>query len=226
MKQIIQILIVFLLFSCTKVGVSQIEINAVDKVLQFYGGQVNRAIGFKTSNGKKTDYFKLKVNKSQLLQNDQKYLAEHAGNIAYLFYSNLKKEKSNYDEIRVSIELENGESRNYNFPLSQLKEIESLYPIIEKTNEFINNEDYKSLANQFSDKIGTNENELHKIFDDLHSRFGNTKQIQFQGFSFEKDNAFGNYISIKEALVLDRNSGAMYLSFDPKTKQLIGINFP
>ena len=226
MKQIIQIIIIFFLLSCNKVGVSQIEKNAVNNVLQFYGGEINRAIGFKTSNGKKTDYFELKVNKSQLLQNDQKYLTEHAGNIAYLFYTNLKNEKSNYDEIRVSIELENGESRNYNFPVSQLKKIESLYPQIEKTNDFINNEDYKSLANQFSDKIGTNQNELSKIFDDLHSRFGNTKQIQFQGFSFEKDNEFGNYISIKEALVLDRNSGTMYLSYDPKTKKLMGINFP
>lgn len=160
------------------------------------------------------------------MNDDQKYLTEHAGNIAYLFYSNLKNEKSDYDEIRVIIDLENGESRNYNFPIAEMKEIEVLSPEIEKTNSFINNEDYKSLANQFSKKIGTNENDLKNLFNQLHSSFGNIKQIQTQGFSFASDNEVGNYILVKEVVVLDKTPGTMYLSYDRKTKELLGINFP
>jgi len=226
MKQILQIFIILFLISCNKITVSQTEINAVDKVLQFYGGEVNRSIGFKTVNGKKTDYFELKVSKSQLLNKNQTDLTEHAGNIAYLFYSNLQAEKSNYDEVRVIIDLENGESRNYVFPKTELDEIEKLYPEIEKTNNYINNAEYKSLANQFSKKIETNENDLNQLFKELHTKFGNIKQIQTQGFSFANDKEIGNYILIKEAVVLDGDSGAMFLSYDRKTKELVGIHFP
>jgi predicted transcriptional regulator len=226
MKQISLIISLFLIFSCNKVGVSKTEVQAVDKVLEFYGGEINRSIGFKTANAKKTDYFELKISKSQLLNNDQKDLTEHAGNIAYLFYSNLKNEKSNYDEIKVIIDLQNGESRSYNFPVNELKEIEALYQEIEKTNNSINNSDFKFLANQFDERIGTNEIELEKLLSQLHSNFGSIKQIQFQGFQFSNDKDMGDYIIVKEAIVLENDSIAMYLSYDRNTKKLIGIHFP
>ena len=67
MKQILQIVILLIIFSCNKIEVSKTEVEAVDKVLQFYGGQVNRSIGFKIANGKKANYFELQVSKSDLL---------------------------------------------------------------------------------------------------------------------------------------------------------------
>lgn len=226
MKQFLPILILSILFSCNKVDISKIEINAVDKVLQFYSGEINRSIGFQTKNTKKLNYFELKVSKSHLLNKDLQHLGEHAGNIAYLFYSNLGNEQKNYDEIRVIIDLENGESRSYKFLNSELKEIENLYPTIEQTNNFINKSDYKSLANQMSKTVGTKEIEIKKLFENIHSKHGAPDQIQFQGFSFAKDSVVGNYIFVKEAIILTKNTGAMYLSYDRKTKELIGINFP
>ena len=60
MKQILKIFVLLIIFSCNKIGVSKTEVEAVDKVLGFYGGEVNRSIGFKTANAKKIDYFELK----------------------------------------------------------------------------------------------------------------------------------------------------------------------
>ena len=225
MKQTLHILALLLLFSCGKVGVSKTEVKAVDKVIEFYGGQVNRIIGFNMKNTKKINFFELKVSNSQLLNNDQKDLAGHAGNIAYLFYSNLKDEKPNYQEIKVSIDLQNGESRNYNFAVSDLKEIENLMPFINKTNTFIRNKDYKGFAETFSAQFKADEKDLKGLFDELHSRFGEIKEIQFQGFSFAEDPKVGPYILVKEVLVLDKEAGRMYLNFDRRTKEILGLTF-
>lgn len=225
MKQTLYIFALLLIFSCGKVGVSQTEVKAVDKVIEFYGGQVNRIIGFNIKNTKKIKFFELKVSNSQLLNNDQKDLAGHAGNIAYLFYSNLKDEKSNYQEIKVSIDLQNGESRSYNFAVSDLKEIENLMPFVNKTNAFIRNKDYKGFAETFSAKFSADEKDLKNLFDELHSRFGEIKEIQFQGFSFAEDPKVGSYILVKEVLVLDKEAGRMYLNFDRRTKEILGLTF-
>lgn len=225
MKQTLHILALLLLFSCGKVGVSKTEVKAVDKVIEFYGGQVNRIIGFNMKNTKKIKYFELKISNSQLLNNDQKDLAGHAGNIAYLFYSNLKDEKPNYQEIKVSIDLQNGESRNYNFSVSDLKEIENLMPFVNKTNTFIRNKDYKGFAETFSAQFKADEKDLKGLFDELHSRFGEIKEIQFQGFSFAEDPKVGPYILVKEVLVLDKEAGRMYLNFDRRTKEILGLTF-
>lgn len=225
MKQTLHIFALLLLFSCGKVGVSKTEVKAVDKVIEFYGGQVNRIIGFNMKNTKKINFFELKVSNSQLLNNDQKDLAGHAGNIAYLFYSNLKDEKPNYQEIKVSIDLQNGESRSYNFAVSDLKEIEDLMPFVNKTNAFIRNKDYKGFAETFSAKFSADEKDLKNLFDELHTRFGEIKEIQFQGFSFAEDPKVGPYILVKEVLVLDKEAGRMYLNFDRRTKEILGLTF-
>jgi hypothetical protein len=232
MKQIFQILALLIIFSCSKVGVSKTEVEAVDKVLQFYGGQVNRSIGFKIANGKTANYFELQVSKSDLLNNEQRYLTEQAGNIAYIFYTNLKDEKSNYNEIRVKIDLDNGTSQEYNFSTTELKEIEELYPEIEKTNNFIRDADYKSLIRDADYKslatqngeIGVTENSLKNVFDQLTSEFGNIKQIQNQGLSFHKSEYRGDFINVKEVLLFDKKVVTMILSYDRKTKKLIAIH--
>lgn len=225
MKQILQILILLIIFSCNKIGVSKTEVEAVDKVIQFYGGQVNRSIGFKIANGKKANYFELQVSKSDLLNNEQRYLTEQAGNVAYIFYTNLKDEKSNYNEIRVKIDLDNGTSQEYNFSTTELKEIEELYPEIEKTNNFIRDADYKSLATQNGEiSVGITENKLKDIFDQRKSKFGNIKEIQNQGFSFHKSVYRGDFINVKEVILFDKNAEDMILSYDRKTKKLIAIH--
>ena len=77
------------------------------------------------------------MSKSELLNNDLQYLTEHAGNIAHLYSSTLGTEQSSYDEIRVTLHLENGERRNYTFSTKDLKEIDNLYPSVEHSNLFI-----------------------------------------------------------------------------------------
>lgn len=225
MKQILQILALLMIISCNKLGVTKTEVNAVNKVLEFYGGEIIHSIGFEAKNGHKDDYFELKVSKSKLLNDNQKDLTEHAGNIAYLFYTNLQNEKANYDEIRVAIDLENEESRTYKFPTSNLKEIEALYFEIEKTNSFIKSKDYRSLTAQINPKVQVKENDIKSLFEKIHSTYGNIKQIQFQGFEFAKDKEMGEYILVKEVIVLEKEIVNVYMPYNRKDKSLLGINF-
>jgi len=226
MKIFLQALLLITLFSCGKVKVSDTEVKAVDKVLTFYGGQVDRLIGFNTGNDSKVNFFELKISESPLLNSDEKWLDEHAGNIAYLFYSNLNNEQSKYNEIRVSIDLTNGASHSYKFSESELKEIEELYPEIEKTNSYIQDADYFSLANQFSGKIAVNETEITDLFEKIKLEYGTIKGIQAQGFSFDNDEGYGDYIGIKEAIMLEEISATIFLVYSRETNELIGLHLP
>lgn len=115
-----------------------------------------------------------------------------------------------------------------------MKEIEELYPEIEKTNNFIRdadykslirNSDYKSLATQNGEiSVGITENKLKDIFDQRKSKFGNIKKIQNQGFSFHKSVYRGDFINVKEVILFDKNAEDMILSYDRKTKKLIAIH--
>lgn len=225
MKETLQAIALILLFSCNKIGVSKTEVKAVDKVIEFYGGQVNRAIGFKTKNSTKINYFELKVSQSQLLNSDQRDLQAHAGNIAYLFYSNLKNEKSNYQEIKVQIDLQSGENRTYQFPVSDLMEVEKLMPVINKTNNFIKAEDYKAFATEFSPKYKIDDKALKNLFDELHAKFGEIKEIQFQGFTFAEHADAGSFISVKEVIILEKNAGRMLVNYDRKPQKVLGFSF-
>ena len=64
MKQFLQILMLAVLFSFNKVKITKTEISAVGKVLEFYGGQIDRSFGFQTKNVTQYNYFELKASKS------------------------------------------------------------------------------------------------------------------------------------------------------------------
>jgi len=227
MKIILQTLILITLFSCGKTQVSEVEVKAVDQVLMFYGGKVERFIGVNSENGNKIDFFELKIKESNLLNSDINWLDEHAGNIAYLFYSNLNNEKTNYDEIRVTIEVGKNESHKYKFTGKELKEVETFYTEIQKTNNYIKNADYSSLVNQFNKKIEVNENEINKLFTKIKSEYGEIKNIQIQGFSFDRDEEFGNYVRFKVGVIQEKISATMVLSYSRgETKELVGLYFP
>src|SRR5690554_3578805 len=226
MKIFLQALLLITLFSCGKVKVSDTEVKAVDKVLTFYGGQVDRLIGFNTGNDSKVNFFELKISESPLLNSDEKWLDEHAGNIAYLFYSNLNNEQSKYNEIRVSIDLTNGASHSYKFSESELKEIEELYPEIEKTSKYIKYGDYTSLMNQFSKKVDIEEKELEGFFGEIISKYGMITDIQMHGFTFFEEEGYGDCVEIVQFIALKEKSGPIILVYSRETNELIGLHLP
>jgi hypothetical protein len=228
MRKILSILVLILLYSCNKVTVTETknEINSVQAVLNFYNGECLKSKGFEKGNGVDKQNYEIEISKSELLNQSPDKLKSHSGNIAYLFYSNLKNEKTNYDEIKVKINLSNGESQSFKYSDIELNEIEKLQPKINEIIKFIKTEDYENLTKQFEDSIKVDKKNISELFNTLKSKYGKINRTQFQGFQFEDSNNFGKIIVIREALVFEKITASMNLIFNKESKKLISVEFP
>lgn len=226
MRKILSVLVLIILCSCNKVTETENEINSVQAVLNFYNGECLKSKGFEKGNGIDLQYYEIEIGKSDLLDQSPDKLKSHSANIAYLFYSNLKSEKSNYDEIKVKINLSNGESQSFKYADKELIEIEKLQPKIGEIIEYIKTDNYGSLTKQFEDSIKVEEKTISELFTSLKSKYGKINKTQFQGFQFEDSNNFGKLIIIREALVFERITASMNLIFNRETKKLISVEFP
>jgi hypothetical protein len=226
MRKILSVLVLIILCSCNKVAETENEINSVQAVLNFYNGECLKSKGFEKGNGGDLQYYEIEISKSELLNQSPDKLKSHSANIAYLFYSNLKSEKSNYDEIKVKINLSNGESQSFKYSDKELNEIEKLQPKINEIIEYVKTDDYKSLTKQFEDSIRIEEKTISELCTSLQSKYGKINKTQFQGFQFEDSNNFGKIIIIREALVFEKITASMNLIFNRETKKLISVEFP
>lgn len=226
-KQLLLFIFSFFLFSCNKVSISSDEKSSLEKVSQFYGGMTNYSKGFENKNGYPIDFFEIKMSKSSLLNKDVVNLTKHAGNIAYLFYSNLSKEnQKKYIEIRVSIELNNGESRSYKFKQSELNGVLQFLPSLENANYLIISKDYKKLATLFRNDMNVSEENLKDLFNKIHSSLGEIKEIQYQGHEFSTDDKLGDCATYKEVVVFEKEAIQMFVTYQMKTKKIINLYFP
>ncbi|MBP6387239.1 MAG: hypothetical protein KA327_11525 [Pseudarcicella sp.] len=226
MRKILSVLVLIILCSCNKVTETENEINSVQAVLNFYNGECLKSKGFEKNNEVDKQYYEIEISKSELLNQSPDKLKSHSANIAYLFYSNLKSEKSNYDEIKVKINLSNGESQSFKYADKELNEIEKLLPKINEIIEYIKTDNYGSLTKQFEDSIKVEEKTITELFTSLQSKYGKINKTQFQGFQFEDSKNFGKLIIIREALVFEKITASMNLIFNRETKKLISVEFP
>lgn len=226
MKYILILFLIPFVFSCNKFDITQTEISAIDKVLDFYGGEVNRSKGFKMKNSEKISYFVLDVSKSDLLNFDQKYGVYHAGNIAYIFYSNLGDEKDNYNEIHVKTNFENAKPVEYIFPVDDLNEYQEFLIKSEEINKLIENKDYANLKNKYLEHIDELEEDLKNFFEELRLEYGEIKGIQIQGFNHNTNESLGKMYYVKEAMIFDKINAGVILVFNRDSKELYSIEFP
>lgn len=192
MNKILSFLILTLIVtSCKKdIGVTDKEVNSVQQVLNFYDGECLRHKGFETKNGETITYFELEMSKSPLLNKNAENLNPHAGNIAYLFHSSLEDEKSNYNQVRVKINLENGTSSEYSYSDKEIAKIEKLMPKINQISELLENKKYEILLGIFDKTIELEISDLTELLNNLENEYGIIKQSQFQGFDLLDTNNF------------------------------------
>ena len=227
MNRILTLLILTLIAtSCKKdIGVTDKEVNSVQQVLNFYGGECLRHKGFETKNGETITYFELEMSKSSALERNAKNLKPDSGNIAYLFYSSLGDEKSNYDQIRVKINLKNGTSSEFSYSEKEIEEIENIIPKINNISDLIENKDFETLTNLFDESIKPETNQIAELFNNLDNQYGIVKQSIFQGFEFRDTNNFGQVIKVNILQKRENIALRMILVFNRNNRILIAIEF-
>ncbi len=224
--KLIILIVVLVASSCKKnAEVTETEFNAVQQVLNFYNGEVFRSKGFETKDGETKNYFGLELSKSKLIEENKTRVKSHAGNIAYLFYSNLEHEKSNYNQVRVKIILKDGTTSESSFSSNEIEEIENLIPKIEKVNKLIESKDYDTLTNSFDKSIPLAKSVIEKLFIGLENKYGAVKKSEFQGFYPKNTDDFGEVIKVYIAQVRQGAALSMILIFKKTNKELISIKF-
>lgn len=224
MRYLFSLLILFSLFSCGNSSYHQK--NALKKVGDFYGGNITTSAGFTAHNTSNKNYFRINIKNSPLINDDVDNTTLHAGNIAYLIYTNLEGTKNEYDEINVNIDLANNETRSFTYPTNQLEQIHKMSKTIDEFNSLIIRKDYKGLTSILNKEIMNDEKFIPKLFEKLHSDFGNIKQIQYQGFEFQNDEKHGEYVLNKQVISFEKQNVNMYISVSPKDNLVVGIFFP
>lgn len=193
MKILLGILLIATLTACNNTLVTDTEVEAVQKVIDFYGGECLRHKGFETRNGKTETYFLLEMSQSELIESYSNVLEIPASNIAYLFYSNLKGEQNNYTHVKVKINPSSGKPYEHSFSATDLKEVEKLVQVIQNVSDKIRSKNYEGLLSEFDEEIASSltMDQLQQFCSEADTTYGDVNATQFQGFSYfdsEEDN--------------------------------------
>lgn len=225
-KAITTIILVTAVISCNKeILLTKKEIGAVQEVLNFYGGVCHRYKGFQTKNGNTKTHFELEMSKSTLLENNSDLLKSHSANIEYLFYTGLQDEKSNYDQVNVKINLEDGRRSEYQYSEKELIEIGNLKTEIDQASLRLKEKEYVVVADMFVESIPIGPIDIQKLFDNLENKYGTIEQTQFQGFEFADSKNFGKITKIRMVQVRPEGALPMTFIFQRKSDKLISIDF-
>ena len=229
MKKIIVIVLIGILAACNNsVLITDTEVDAVQSVLDFYGGICNRHKGFETKDGEKQTYFTLEMSESRLLDNYSEILEMPASNIAFLFYSNLNSEKDNYTHVKVKINLSNGESYEYKYSVVDLNEILRLTPILQEASNYIKAQNYQELLSLFETDIAStiSPSMLKNYCEPYDSIYGLTKHTQFQGyalFTSEKDQR--ELVQLGGIMTRKKENTAISLFIDRKSMKVVNLKY-
>lgn len=202
------------------------EKQAINTILDFYGGKIETKKGAGAKNLSGGTHFEIILKGSPLVKNYPKDENMYAGDIAFKFWSNIQKEKPTYDVVRTTLELSNGSLLKREDSKDDLNEMLKFYPKIESFNKSFLLKEEKSIKDNFDTKYLPKETDLKTLFNKLESGYGKFKQIQFQGFEFVNDSTFGRLIVVKEVLQLEKTNANLYIVFDRTTHKISRIEFP
>jgi hypothetical protein len=215
MKNLIYILILGFCYSCSNVGVTELEEKAVESVLDFYGGICNRSKGFNSENGNTKTYFELKMSQSDVLEENAHRIEMPASNIAYLFYKNLNEEKSNYDDIHSVITFKDGTEKTFKYSTDLLELVNSRMTLANKAVDLLTNKDYDNLKQLLNNELASyDKDELISNLIKFEPQFGDIKEFRPFGFRVNKLENGRDILHISGALIREVQNSEFSLDID------------
>src|SRR5690606_28539891 len=192
MKQILLLIFVTLFVSCDKTTHNKIQTDTIQKVLDFYDGECL------IKKDAENNCYEIELSKSLLLNYDSESLDFHAGNIAYIFYTNTQIK--DYDCVKIKINLDSKESYVFNYTVKELVEIESYIPNFNEVTNLIKVKDYDKLSSEFDESMGIDKQPLEELFSDIENNFGKLNDIYCSGFKDFETEECGEVIEFKAVL--------------------------
>lgn len=224
------IIIVFLITSCGKkregeqktgllsnfMNITDNEDAGIKEILAFYGGYCKYAVGASasTKDGKKK-YFELEMSQSDVLEENANRIEMPASNIAYLFYKNLKEEKSNYDEIHAVIIFKDGTEKTFEYSTDKLELVQNRMDLANKTVDLLTNKDYDNLKLLLNNElVNYDKDELISNLIKFEPQFGDIKEFRPFGFRVNKNKNGMSILHISGALIREVQNSEFSVDID------------
>lgn len=215
MKKLIFILIIGLCTSCNDAGVTELEKQAVQSVLDVYGGICYRSKGFVTENDQSITYFHLTMAESAVLERDIDKTEMPASNIAYLFYTNLGEEKANYDAISVTVRFKNRIEKNFKYSVKTLELVSKRMRVANKVVELLTNKDYEKLKTLLNnEQEGFDKDQLIANLIKFDPQFGAIKEFMPFGFKVHDMSNGMDILHISGALIREIQNSEFSIEVD------------
>jgi len=206
------------------VSITDNEDNGVKKILDFYGGYCKYAIGASasTDDGKKK-YFELELSKSHGLEKQRATPELIASNVAYIFLSNLKEERKNYDEIHAVLIFADGKKETFEFPVQQLQLVENRMVVVNKIVAVIKEKNFEALRPILVENrlFAYDKNQLIANLKIVDPRFGNvTEGFRPFGFRINKTKYGAEIVHIAGAIIRDKQSNMLSVDLNLNGKDV------
>ena len=203
------------------VSISDNEDKGVKEILEYYGGQCKYAIGAdaSTDNGS-IKYFELEVSGSEVIEKYSNIAAMPSSNIAYLFYSNLKDEKSKYDQIHTVLILKDNSKIDYKFSKEKLEIVDQKMNIVNKVVALLKEKNFdgiKSMLTSDTTFINLDKEKYIANITSADPQFGNIKEFTPCGFRFDETEDGSELLHISGILRRDKQSNEFSVTIDPKS---------
>ena len=180
------------------VSITDNEDKGVKEILSTYGGELKYSGGFKdsfsiASGVEHEKYFELDLSKSDVMEKLSNIVGMPASGMAYIFYKNLKEEKSNYTEIRSVIIFNDGTKSTFKYPTKELEIVSKKMDLVNKVVDLIKEKKFKEITSMISANVKYNKDEIISNMNKGEQIFGNAKGFMFGGFRF---NTFDNNVEL------------------------------
>lgn len=247
MKHLLLLSLLFIIFLCAcnskhkgekkdgllsnLVSITDNEDKGIKEIIGFYGGQCEYGIENKisTSNGNETNFW-LKFSKSVSIDSLAKVPELPGSNIAYIFYKNLDKEKSTYDQIQSELIFGDGESIKFNYSVSQLEKVKSKIQLVDKIVSLIKSKNFKGLNNYIvvdTTLYNYDKNILISKLQKADPEFGNVSEFIPYGFKFSKTENGKEILHISGLIKRDKQSNYFNVNLDPNSlkDEIYSLNY-
>ena len=197
------------------IDITNNELNGVDKILEFYGGECKYSVGASASNIDGTKkYFELEMSKSEAIEKRLNKVHLPSSNVAYLFYKSLKEEKKNYDEIHVILISKDNTKQEFNFPIELLERVEKRMSLANRTVDLLKEKKYEELKSMMNnDLIPFDKEQLIPRLQKVEPEFGNIKEFLFFGFKVVPYKG-KNLLHLSGAIMRDKTNNEFSIDID------------
>ena len=197
------------------IDITDNELNGVDKILEYYGGECKYSVGASVSNiaGNKK-YFELEMSKSEVIEKQLNKVHLPSSNVAYLFYKSLKEEKKNYNEIHVILISKENTKQEFNFPIKLLERVEKRMNLANMTVDLLKEKNYAEIKSMMNnDLIPFDKEQLIPRLQKIEPEFGNIEDFLFFGFKVVPYKG-KNLLHLSGAIMRDKTNNEFSIDID------------